>query len=121
MVRERGLEPPPLAGPDPKSGVSAISPLAQPVTRMPVPRPRLKPVLACHIGRLFMQFLHEQGIAKSAQGNVAARAAGGRGGLRTDLLPGVQGDFRSAQFPAGHSVGGNGDAQDKSRMTAECS
>jgi hypothetical protein len=29
MVRERGLEPPPLAGPDPKSGVSAISPLAQ--------------------------------------------------------------------------------------------
>ena len=28
MVRERGLEPPPLAGPDPKSGVSAISPLA---------------------------------------------------------------------------------------------
>ena len=31
MVRERGLEPPPLAGPDPKSGVSAIPPLAQPV------------------------------------------------------------------------------------------
>ncbi len=30
MVRERGLEPPPLTGPDPKSGVSAISPLAQP-------------------------------------------------------------------------------------------
>src|SRR6185437_5451761 len=30
MVRERGLEPPPLAGPDPKSGVSAIPPLAQP-------------------------------------------------------------------------------------------
>ena len=30
LVRERGLEPPPLAGPDPKSGVSAISPLAQP-------------------------------------------------------------------------------------------
>jgi hypothetical protein len=29
LVRERGLEPPPLAGPDPKSGVSAISPLAQ--------------------------------------------------------------------------------------------
>ena len=29
VVRERGLEPPPLAGPDPKSGVSAISPLAQ--------------------------------------------------------------------------------------------
>jgi hypothetical protein len=29
MVRERGLEPPPLAGPDPKSGVSAIPPLAQ--------------------------------------------------------------------------------------------
>src|SRR5712672_1967907 len=29
MVRERGLEPPPLAGPDPKSGVSAISPLAR--------------------------------------------------------------------------------------------
>jgi hypothetical protein len=28
-VRERGLEPPPLAGPDPKSGASAISPLAQ--------------------------------------------------------------------------------------------
>jgi site-specific DNA recombinase len=28
VVRERGLEPPPLAGPDPKSGVSAISPLA---------------------------------------------------------------------------------------------
>ena len=28
MVRERGFEPPPLAGPDPKSGVSAISPLA---------------------------------------------------------------------------------------------
>jgi hypothetical protein len=33
MVRERGLEPPPLTGPDPKSGVSAISPLAQ--QRMP--------------------------------------------------------------------------------------
>src|SRR5258707_14528849 len=31
MVRERGLEPPPLTGPDPKSGVSAISPLAHPV------------------------------------------------------------------------------------------
>ena len=30
LVRERGLEPPPLAGPDPKSGVSAISPLARP-------------------------------------------------------------------------------------------
>ena len=29
MVRERGLEPPPLSGPDPKSGVSAIPPLAQ--------------------------------------------------------------------------------------------
>jgi site-specific DNA recombinase len=29
LVRERGLEPPPLAGPDPKSGVSAISPLAR--------------------------------------------------------------------------------------------
>ena len=29
MVRERGLEPPPLTGPDPKSGASAISPLAQ--------------------------------------------------------------------------------------------
>jgi hypothetical protein len=29
MVREKGLEPSPLAGPDPKSGVSAISPLAQ--------------------------------------------------------------------------------------------
>ena len=28
MVRERGLEPPPLTGPDPKSGASAISPLA---------------------------------------------------------------------------------------------
>jgi hypothetical protein len=28
LVRERGLEPPPLAGPDPKSGVSAIPPLA---------------------------------------------------------------------------------------------
>jgi hypothetical protein len=34
MVRERGLEPPPLTGPDPKSGVSAISPLArQPINR----------------------------------------------------------------------------------------
>jgi hypothetical protein len=30
LVRERGLEPPPLSGPDPKSGVSAIPPLAQP-------------------------------------------------------------------------------------------
>src|SRR5437867_2245077 len=29
VVRERGLEPPPLTGPDPKSGASAISPLAQ--------------------------------------------------------------------------------------------
>ena len=29
MVRERGLEPPPLTGPDPKSGASAISPLAR--------------------------------------------------------------------------------------------
>ena len=28
MVRERGLEPPPLSGPDPKSGASAVSPLA---------------------------------------------------------------------------------------------
>jgi hypothetical protein len=28
LMRERGLEPPPLSGPDPKSGVSAISPLA---------------------------------------------------------------------------------------------
>ena len=28
LVRERGLEPPPLSGPDPKSGVSAIPPLA---------------------------------------------------------------------------------------------
>lgn len=27
MVRERGLEPPHLAAPDPKSGASAISPL----------------------------------------------------------------------------------------------
>ena len=29
LVRERGLEPPPLTGPDPKSGASAISPLAR--------------------------------------------------------------------------------------------
>lgn len=29
VVRERGLEPPPLTGPDPKSGASAISPLAR--------------------------------------------------------------------------------------------
>src|SRR5438046_5908146 len=28
MVRARGLEPPPLSGPDPKSGVSAIPPRA---------------------------------------------------------------------------------------------
>ena len=35
MVRERGLEPPPLTGPDPKSGASAISPLAQ------TPKPKL--------------------------------------------------------------------------------
>ena len=33
MVRERGLEPPPLTGPDPKSGASAISPLAQTLKR----------------------------------------------------------------------------------------
>lgn len=32
MVREKGLEPSPLAGPDPKSGASAISPLAHPLT-----------------------------------------------------------------------------------------
>ncbi len=31
LVRERGLEPPPFSGPDPKSGASAISPLAQPM------------------------------------------------------------------------------------------
>ena len=29
MVRQEGLEPPRLATPDPKSGVSAISPLTQ--------------------------------------------------------------------------------------------
>ena len=44
LVRERGLEPPPLAGPDPKSGVSAISPLARSPFDPPAPtipaRPR---------------------------------------------------------------------------------
>ncbi|MCD6051439.1 MAG: hypothetical protein K0Q55_2843 [Verrucomicrobia bacterium] len=37
MVREKGLEPSPLTGPDPKSGASAISPLAHPLGRK-VPR-----------------------------------------------------------------------------------
>jgi hypothetical protein len=31
-------------------------------TKMPLPRPRLKPLLACQAGCLFVQFLHEQGI-----------------------------------------------------------
>jgi len=63
---------------------------------MPVPKPRLKPVLACHAGCLLMQFDCEQVIAKADQRHTAARTSGGRGGLRTDLLPGVQDDFRSA-------------------------
>ncbi len=34
MVRTRGLEPPTLAGPDPKSGASAIPPRALPICRI---------------------------------------------------------------------------------------
>jgi hypothetical protein len=37
MVGTRGLEPPPLAGPDPKSGVYAISPRAQIVWMETIP------------------------------------------------------------------------------------
>jgi hypothetical protein len=36
LVRTRGLEPPTLAGPDPKSGASAIPPRAQPAAGCPI-------------------------------------------------------------------------------------
>ena len=49
MVRERGLEPPPLAGPDPKSGVSAISPLAQLNKQRNVRRNQRVCIDLCHL------------------------------------------------------------------------
>jgi hypothetical protein len=45
MVRARGLEPPPLAGPDPKSGASAIPPRAPPAATLPAITVEDKPVL----------------------------------------------------------------------------
>ncbi len=54
MVRERGLEPPPLAGPDPKSGVSAISPLAldyQQLARQVLRRITLYPDFVSHASK----------------------------------------------------------------------
>ncbi len=43
MVRARGLEPPILSEPDPKSGASAIPPRAHPPQKMPAADANLKP------------------------------------------------------------------------------
>jgi len=59
--------------------------------------------LACHAGRLFMQFCHEQITPKSVEGYTSTRPARGRGGLRTDLLPGIQDNFRGSYFSPGIS------------------
>jgi hypothetical protein len=115
MVRERGLEPPPLAGPDPKSGVSAISPLAQPDCRpilMPprchaAPEPRQiksagKPSRRCW-NRASGQSMQSGARAAKPSGETANYAANSLL-RRISEFPGLDCDARDC-FPRGRPIG----------------